>query len=58
MDDGNTVSHTLPTSHNGSTITMTLKDSRYDPTTTIEVSVVRADGQQVKTGILTLDGIK
>ena len=52
--DENASTHTLPVTHNGSTITVTVKDSRYDPTTTVEISVARADSQQVNAGTLTL----
>ena len=46
--------HTLPSTHNGSTIVVTVEDSRYDPTTTVDISVTRADGQTVNAGNLTL----
>ena len=46
--------HVLPTTHNGSTVTITIDDSRYDAETQLSVSVVRADGQSVADGTISL----
>ena len=46
--------HTLPPTHNGSVVTVTVDDSRYDAETNIEISVARSDGTMLGSGNVTL----
>ena len=46
--------HTLPVTHNGTTVTVTVADHHLDADTEISVQVSRADGQAVPTGTLAL----
>ena len=46
--------HTLPATHNGSIVTVTINDSRYDQTTVVEVSVAGQGITQTATGSVTL----
>ena len=49
-----TTTHTLPKTHNGSVVTVTIDDSRYGDTTVVHVKVERAGRHPTVTGRLTL----
>jgi len=46
--------HTLPATHNGTVVTVTINDSRYHPLTVVDVSIAGRHDAETAAGSVTL----